>query len=131
MAAPEISPSKSLRQLRPSKQIRSAKGAAGNQFCHPAQDRTASPSASPPDHSIHLRRLNRVKGQLEGIQGMIENNRYCPDIINQLKAARAGLAAMEAEIFKTHLRACVKDAFHSDDAFQVETKIEEIMKMIF
>ena len=98
--------------------------ASKKKSCHGAM-------AEHPDHTVHLKRLNRVKGQLDGIQGMIEDRRYCPDIINQLKAAQAGLDAMRAEIFKTHLRACVKDAFRLKDPFQTETKIEEVMKMIF
>ena len=86
---------------------------------------------SHPDHRVHLKRLNRVKGQLSGIHAMIDERRYCLDILQQLKAARAGLAAMEAEIFKTHLRGCVKDAFHSRDPFHAESKVEEIMKILY
>jgi DNA-binding FrmR family transcriptional regulator len=106
-------------------------GAASCPSCPETTNAVAAPQHRHPDHTVHLRRLNRVKGQLEGIQGMIEARRYCPDIINQLKAAKAGIAAMEAEIFKTHLRACVRDAFTKSDSFQAETKIEEIMKMVF
>jgi CsoR family transcriptional regulator, copper-sensing transcriptional repressor len=112
-----------------SKVLSEKKSAAPHLSCH-----GAGASAGPhqhPDHSAHLKRINRVKGQLEGIQNMIEERRYCPDIINQLKAAGAGIGAIEADIFKTHLRACVRDAFSSNDSLQVETKIEEIMKMVF
>jgi DNA-binding FrmR family transcriptional regulator len=84
-----------------------------------------------PDHSTHLRSLNRVRGQLEGIQNMVLDRRYCPDIITQLKAAKAGIEAVEAQIFKTHLRSCVRAAFSSEDSLQTETKIDEIIKMIF
>jgi len=84
-----------------------------------------------PDHSIHLKRLSRVKGQIEGIEKMILEKRYCPDIINQVKAASAALKAVEAEIFKAHLRGCVKSAFRSQDSFESEDKIQEIMKMVF
>lgn len=84
-----------------------------------------------PDHSIHLKRLHRVKGQLDGIEKMINEKRYCPDIITQVKAACAALKAVEAEIFKSHLRGCVKSAFQSQDSFESEDKIQEIMKMVF
>ncbi|QDK47382.1 hypothetical protein DOM22_05580 [Bdellovibrio sp. ZAP7] len=84
-----------------------------------------------PDHSIHLKRLHKVKGQIEGIEKMILDQRYCPDIINQVKAASAALRAVEAEIFKSHLRGCVKDAFSSKDPFAAEEKIQEVMKMVF
>lgn len=84
-----------------------------------------------PDHSIHLKRLHKVKGQIEGIEKMILDQRYCPDIINQVKAASAALKAVEAEIFKSHLRGCVKDAFNSKDSFKAEEKIQEVIKMVF
>jgi DNA-binding FrmR family transcriptional regulator len=84
-----------------------------------------------PDHSVHIKRLNRVKGQIEGIEKMILDRRYCPDIIAQLKAASAALRAVEAEVFKSHLRGCVKSAFNGDDAFKSEEKIQEIIKMVF
>lgn len=84
-----------------------------------------------PDHSRHLARLNRVKGQIDGIERMIVDQRYCPDIIAQLKAASSALKAIEAEVFKTHLRGCVKQAFSGDDSFQSEEKIQEIVKLVY
>lgn len=91
----------------------------------------ANGSRGHPDHSVHIKRLNRVKGQVEGIEKMILDRRYCPDIIAQLKAASAALRAVEAEVFKSHLRGCVKSAFNSEDAFESEEKIQEIIKMIY
>lgn len=84
-----------------------------------------------PDHTVHLKRLNRVRGQIDGIERMILEKRYCPEIITQLKAACAALTAVEAEVFKTHLRGCVKQAFSSPDELGTERKINEIVKMVF
>lgn len=84
-----------------------------------------------PDHSIHIKRLNRAKGQIEGIERMITDRRYCTDIIAQLRAASAALKAIEAEILKSHLRRCVKSAFNGDDAFDAEEKIQEIIKLVY
>lgn len=84
-----------------------------------------------PDHSAHLVRLNRVLGQISGIERMIIDKRYCPDIIAQLKAASSALRAVEAEIFKTHMRGCVKQAFSGNDLFKSEEKIQEIIKMVY
>lgn len=84
-----------------------------------------------PDHSGHISRLNRVKGQIEGIERMIVDRRYCPDIIAQLKAASSALKAIEAEVFKTHLRGCIKQAFSADDSFKSEEKIQEIVKLVY
>ncbi|MGE0763732.1 MAG: metal-sensitive transcriptional regulator [Bdellovibrionales bacterium] len=84
-----------------------------------------------PDHSVHIKRLNRVKGQIAGIEKMILDRRYCPDIIAQLKAASAAIKSVEAEVFKSHLRGCVKSAFNGDDVFKSEEKIQEIIKLIY
>lgn len=84
-----------------------------------------------PDHSSHLVRLKKVKGQIEGIERMIIDRRYCPDIIAQLKAASSALKSLEAEVFKTHLRNCVKQAFSAGDSFKAEEKIQEIVKLVY
>lgn len=84
-----------------------------------------------PDHSANLKRLHRVKGQIDGIENMILDRRYCPDIITQLRAAAAALKAVEAEVLKAHLRGCVKSAFNSKDAFESEEKIQEIVKLVY
>lgn len=99
------------------------KNAGGSHVAHGSHEH--------PDHSAHIKRLNRVKGQIEGIEKMILDRRHCPDIIAQLKAASAALKAVEAEVFKTHLRGCVKSAFSGDDTFKSEEKIQEIIKMIY
>ena len=56
-----------------------------------------------PNHKHEIPRLNRAIGQLEGIKKMIEEQRYCPDIIVQLKAVRSAIKHVESNILKTHL----------------------------
>lgn len=84
---------------------------------------------SHPDHTNQKRRLNRVKGQLEGIDKMIDEKRYCIDIINQIRAASSALKALEKEIINTHIKSCVKTAIESNDLFESQEKIEEIMDL--
>ena len=57
-----------------------------------------------PNHQSKLPKLNRIGGQIEGVKKMIEDNRYCPDIITQLRAARAAIKSLEADILETHLQ---------------------------
>lgn len=83
-----------------------------------------------PDHSQHLKRLNRVRGQLDGVEKMILDRRYCPDIVFQLRAAAKALHAMENEILKTHVHGCVKTAIKSRDEKEVSNKVDEIMSLI-
>lgn len=85
----------------------------------------------PPDHALLLGRLNRAKGQIDGIGKMILERRYCPEIISQLRAAASALNAIEAEVLKGHLRGCVQQAFSKGDTFAAEEKIQEIIKLVY
>ena len=64
-----------------------------------------------PDHKKHLPRINRVIGQLEGIKKMIDNKRYCPDIMVQLKAVSSAVKSVETQILKNALRTLHKRCF--------------------
>ena len=77
-----------------------------------------------PSHKHEIPRLNRAIGQLEGIKKMIEEQRYCPDIIVQLKAVRSAIKHIESNILKTHLEECVAKSF--SDSEIAKEKIMEI-----
>jgi len=79
-----------------------------------------------PDHTVELTRLRRLRGQIDGVERMIQDGRYCMDILQQLKAARSAIHALEASILQSHLHACVKEAFASKNEIDVEEKIQEI-----
>jgi DNA-binding FrmR family transcriptional regulator len=82
-----------------------------------------------PDHSAAKARINRVKGQLDAVSRMIEERKYCPDILQQVRAATSALRGLEAVILRGHLRGCVKTAFQSKNAFESDAKIEEIIQL--
>lgn len=93
---------------------------------------TDSQSLKPsPKYGQHLARLSKAKGQIEGIERMIKEDRYCLDLITQLRAAASALKSIESEIFKSHIRGCVKQAVDSKDAFASEEKIQEIIKLLY
>lgn len=83
-----------------------------------------------PSHSKELIKLKRASGQIDGIMGMIEENRYCPDILIQIRAAKSALQSVEHSILKTHLEHCVHDVLQSKDKEKTETKIHELIEMI-
>ena len=78
-----------------------------------------------PCHSDQLVRLKRVEGQIRGVARMIEEQKYCVDILNQIKATTKALEAVERAILKTHLRACIKDTLSNTTDFEI--KLEELM----
>ncbi len=79
-----------------------------------------------PCHMSEIGKLNRISGQVEGIKRMIEEHRYCPDILTQLRAARSAIRSVEANILETHLQSCVTDAMISGDQKQTKAKIAEL-----
>ncbi len=89
-----------------------------------------SESAAHPDHHLQLNRLRRVEGQLRGIQKMVEERRYCMDIIAQIRAASGALRQVELGILKDHLNHCVRDALGSSHPEAAETKIQEIIQLL-
>lgn len=94
--------------------------------CHAHSDKKGGKEPFP-SHAAQKRRLNRIKGQLDGIDKMIDDNRYCLDIIFQMRAAASALKALEKEIMHTHIKSCVKTAIESTDQMEAQEKIDEIM----
>ena len=83
---------------------------------------------SHPSHKKELSSVRRIEGQLRGIAKMIEEEKYCVDILNQIKAVRKSIASVEGKILKTHLEECVKDSSNGEKEF--ESKVEEIIKVL-
>lgn len=79
-----------------------------------------------PCHHSELPKLNRIAGQIEGIKRMVEEHRYCPDILTQLRAVRAALKTVEANVLETHLRHCVAEAMAHGSKKQKDDKIAEL-----
>ena len=77
-----------------------------------------------------LARLNRIEGQVRGITRMIEEGRYCIDVLTQINAARAALAKVESEMLKTHLSHCVEGAIASGDADDQRAKARELIELL-
>lgn len=79
------------------------------------------------DREKITRLLKTARGQLDGLLRMVEEDRYCVDISNQLLATQAILRTVNAEILKDHLSTCVREALETDAA---DEKIAEIMAII-
>ncbi len=75
------------------------------------------------------RRLMSVKGQVQGIQQMIEDEKYCVDILIQLSAVKAALGKVGAIILKGHVESCVVDAIESGSEEKMAEKIEELVQV--
>lgn len=82
-----------------------------------------------PSHAEDLVRLRRIKGQVEGVERMIEENRYCLDIVNQIRSIMAALRSAEGLVMERHLRHCVTDAIQAKDERLTEQKIKELLEL--
>ncbi|MBN1523453.1 MAG: metal-sensitive transcriptional regulator [Spirochaetales bacterium] len=74
-----------------------------------------------------LTRLNKIEGQIRGIYKMIDEGRYCIDILSQTRAVAAAMRRVEDIIMHQHLHTCVADSMKSGDVSDQHAKIEEIM----
>jgi DNA-binding FrmR family transcriptional regulator len=77
-----------------------------------------------------LARLGRIEGQVRGVARMVEDDRYCIDVLTQIRAVRAALDKVEQEILHDHLQHCVAHAFHGGSARERQTKIAELMEVL-
>lgn len=82
-----------------------------------------------PDHSKLLPKLNRVEGQISGVKKMIDERRYCPEIIQQLRATRKALLGIESTLLETHMRGCVTEALEIKNSSHLEVKLMEIIQL--
>jgi DNA-binding FrmR family transcriptional regulator len=77
-----------------------------------------------------LNRLRRLEGQVRGVARMVEDDRYCIDILTQTQAIRAALARVEAELLRDHVDRCIRSAFTSGDKDDQRQKIEELVEVL-
>lgn len=81
-----------------------------------------------PDHSSEIIRVRRIIGQLEGVEKMIVARRYCPQILQQVKAATSAMNALKMEILKKHLNECLNDSARSGNYSKLLEQVLEIVQ---
>jgi len=77
-----------------------------------------------------LKRLKRIEGQVRGLAGMVEDDRYCIDIVTQIAAVRAALRRIEESVLADHVAHCVEAAIASGDPAAQREKIAELMDVL-
>lgn len=83
-----------------------------------------------PDHKDNLTALRRIEGQIRGIQKMIENRKYCIDILNQIYAVKGALSRVEEKILEKHFKYCIAEAVEGHSKDDKQQKLQEILKLI-
>ena len=83
-----------------------------------------------PSHEGNLVALRRIEGQVRGVQRMIEERKYCIDILNQIHAIKGALGRVEEKILEKHFRNCVTEAVKGASEKEKKQKLDEILKLI-
>jgi DNA-binding FrmR family transcriptional regulator len=77
-----------------------------------------------------LNRLRRIEGQVRGVARMLEEDRYCIDVLTQLQAVRVALSRVETEMLKDHLGSCIESAIVRGDQAEQRKKAEELIELL-
>jgi len=97
------------------------KHAAAHDTCH-------DPQVVQPHKQALLKRLNRVEGQVRGVAQMIQDDRYCIDVLTQVAAVQSALDAVALQLLEDHTRGCVSDAVRSDGGDKVIAELMTVVK---
>jgi DNA-binding FrmR family transcriptional regulator len=86
---------------------------------------------SPEIKSANLKRLKRIEGQVRGLARMVEEDRYCPDVMVQISSVQEALRAVGRGLMRNHLRHCATQAIRTGKTAQAEATYDELMKLIY
>ena len=81
-------------------------------------------------HEVELVRLRRIEGQIRGVQKMIEEKRYCVDILTQLTSIVGAIKSVEENILERHLKGCVHQSFTKGSKDDKARKIDEVIDVL-
>jgi DNA-binding FrmR family transcriptional regulator len=81
-------------------------------------------------HTGQLPRLRKIEGQVKGLARMVEEKRYCVDILTQLRAVRAALKRVEEGVLREHVEHCVALAMRSGNEAEQRTRVEELLQVL-
>jgi len=82
------------------------------------------------DKEALVKRLHRIEGQVRGVERMVEDDRYCIDILTQISAVNTALESLAFKILDEHVRHCVAGALTSGDQADAHTKTEELLEAV-
>ena len=94
--------------------------------------------SDPVRHAAHLpadtkeslaKRLRRIEGQVRGLQRMVEEERYCADVMVQIASVQEALSGVGKILLQNHLRHCTTDAIRSGDPAEAERVVQELMEL--
>jgi DNA-binding FrmR family transcriptional regulator len=88
-------------------------------------------AVDPEIKSGNLKRLRRIEGQVRGLQRMVEEDRYCVDILVQISSVQEALRSVGRELMRNHLRHCAAAAIRNGSPQEVETVYDELLDILY
>ena len=82
------------------------------------------------EHFNQVSRLNRISGQIRGITKMVEEQRYCNDILIQIRAVKAALSAIEVNVIEQHMNKCLGEAVKANDQEESKIILQEVIDLL-
>jgi DNA-binding FrmR family transcriptional regulator len=76
-------------------------------------------------------RLRRIEGQVRGLQKMVDEERYCADVLTQVSSVQEALRGVSRSLLHNHLKHCAAEAIRSDDAARADAMYEELVELVF
>jgi DNA-binding FrmR family transcriptional regulator len=98
--------------------------------CAVGEDGRKAVSVDPEIKSRNLKRLRRIEGQVRGLQRMVEEDRYCADIMTQISSVHEALRSLGRELMLNHLRHCAASAIRAGDA-EAEPMYDELIDLMY
>src|SRR4051812_37496518 len=97
---------------------------------HDTDDRRAI-AVDPDAKTRNLHRLRRIEGQVRGLQKMIDENRYCADVLTQISSVHEALRSVGRELMRNHLKHCATDAIINGTPQEVEAMYDELVELFY
>ncbi len=99
--------------------------------CGRPGDGTHAVAVDPVIKRAVLTRLRRIEGQVRGLQKMVEDERYCADVLMQVSSAQEALRGVSRSLLYNHLKHCAAAAIRSDDPDRAEAMYDELLELVF
>lgn len=96
----------------------------------PKQEDRKAVGVDPDAKERNMKRLRRIEGQIRGIQRMVEDERYCADIMTQISSAHEALRAVGRELMRNHLKHCATSAIRSGEQ-EASAMYDELVDMMY
>ncbi len=106
-------------------------GAAEKTLCEADLHGRKAVGVDPGIKASNLRRLRRIEGQIRGLQRMVEEDRYCADILTQVSSAQEALRAVARALMRNHLTHCATHAIRSGSTEDKQAMYDELLEMIY